>query len=415
MHAARAAPRPEGPARAIDLLLEGVLARLTRGYEPALPTVADALATFRAEGFRRENIAWCWLACQLAMDLWDDHACEAIATGLVRVARERGALSILPFGLNYSAAHRLFVGEFGITEQLVREAEAITVATRNVPLADFSVLLAAWRGDRERTAALRAAAIEAGTARGEGFAIEVAEWADAVLHNGLGEYDKAAEAAARAYEHDGLGFAVWVLPELIEATVRSGDRHAAEVAVARLTARSQSSTTAWARGVEAAVRALISEGAEAERLYVEAIDQLARSRVVVLHARARLTYGEWLRRENRRVDARTQLKAAHGAFEVMGAMGFAERARRELLAAGGTVRERRVKTRKQLTPQEAQIARLAGDRLTNSEIAARLYLSPRTVEYHLGKVFTKLSVGSRSELADALPGTSAPHPPATRE
>jgi DNA-binding NarL/FixJ family response regulator len=201
-----------------------------------------------------------------------------------------------------------------------------------------------------------------------------------------------------------------VLPELIEASVRTGDRRAAELAVERLTARSHSCTTAWARGVEAAVRALISDGPDAEALYVEAIDQLARSRVVVLHTRAQLIYGEWLRREDRRADARTQLRAAYAAFEAMGAEGFAERARRELLATGDTVRTRTPETRDELTPQEAQIARLAGARLTNTEIAAQLYLSPRTVEYHLHKVFTKLGVSSRRELADALPRPSASVP-----
>ena len=397
----------EEAARAIDLLLEGVLARLTRGYEPALPAVARALGAFRAEGFRRENLAWCWLACQLAMDLWEDNACEAIASGLGRIARERGELNILPFALNYSAAHQLFLGEFGVAEQLVREAEAITAATRGVPIADFSVLLAAWRGERARADALGAAMIEAGTARGEGFAVEVAEWAAAVLHNGLGEYAQAKAAAERAYDHDGLGFGVWVLPELIEAAVRSGDRPAAEAAFARLAERSSPSATEWARGIEAAMHALLSDGAEAEQLHREAIDQLSRSRVAVLHARAKLNYGEWLRREHRRVDARIQLKAAYDSFESMGAQGFAERARRELLATGETVRKRAIETRDELTPQEAQIARLASERLTNPEIAAQLYLSHRTVEYHLRKVFAKLGISSRRELAAALP---APRP-----
>ncbi|MBV9750210.1 MAG: hypothetical protein JO157_15495, partial [Acetobacteraceae bacterium] len=404
VEAAQAAVLPAGqePSRAIDLLLEGVVARLTRGYEPALPTVARALEEFRAEGFSRENIAWCWLACQLAMDLWNDEACEEIAKGLARVARDRGGLTVLPLALNYSAAHQLFLGEFGVAEQLIQEAEAITAATRTMPIADFSVLLAAWRGDREGTYALRAAAIEAATGRGEGFAVEVAEWAAAVLHNGLGEYAEATAAAERAYDHDGLGFGVWVLPELVEAAVRSGDRPVAEIASLRLSERSRTSTTAWARGVEAASWALLTEGSEAEVNYLEAIQQLGRSRVIVLLARARLNYGEWLRREHRRVDARTQLKAAHAAFDAMGARGFAERARRELLATGETVRKRSIEAREQLTPQEAQIARLASGRLTNPEIAAQLYLSHRTVEYHLHKVFAKLGISSRKELPDAL-------------
>jgi DNA-binding NarL/FixJ family response regulator len=402
VEAAEAATTPE-PTRAIDLLLDGVLARLTRGYEPALPAVARALAAFRAEGFRRENLAWCWLSCQLAMDFWHDDACEAICSGLGRVARESGGLTILPLALNYSAAHQVNLGEFRVAEQLIREVETITAATGNPSTSDLAVLLAGWRGDRETTYELRAAAIEAGTARDEGFAIVGAELAVAVLHNGLGEYAEAASAAARADELDVLGFGVWVLPELIEGAVRSGDRPAAEVAFARLAERSSSSATEWARGIQAATDALLSEGVRAEELHLEAVDQLSRSRVLVLHARAQLNYGEWLRREHRRVDARTQLKAAYDAFEAMGARGFAERARRELLATGETVRKRTLETRDELTPQEAQIARLAAVRLTNPEIAAQLYLSHRTVEYHLRKVFAKLGISSRRELADALP------------
>jgi DNA-binding CsgD family transcriptional regulator len=411
VEAAEAATRLAGhePARAIDLLLDAVVARLTRGYEPALPTVARALAAFRAEGFRRENLAWCWLAGWLALDLWEDDTCEAIASGAGRLARETGSLTILPFALNYTAAFRVFLGEFGIAEQMMRERDTITAATRSTYAVSISVLLAAWRGDRDSTYRLRAPAIEAGAARGEGFAVEIAEWATAVLHNGLGDYADAAAAAQRAYEHEMFGFGGWVLPELIEAAVRSGDRPAAEVAFARLAERSRPSATEWARGIEAASRALLRDGAEADELHREAIDQLGRSRVVVLHARAQLNYGEWLRRERRRVDARAQLKAAYDAFESIGADGFAERARRELLATGENVRKRAIETRDELTPQEAQIARLAAERMTNPEIGAQLYLSHRTVEYHLRKVFTKLGISSRKELAHALPA-SRPEP-----
>jgi DNA-binding CsgD family transcriptional regulator len=196
-----------------------------------------------------------------------------------------------------------------------------------------------------------------------------------------------------------------VLPELIEAAVRSGDRTAADAAFERLVQQSRTSTKEWARGVEAAARALLSEGPEAEELYLEAVEQLGRSRILVLHARARLIYGEWLRREGRRVDARAQLKTAYGLFETMGAWGFADRTRRELLATGETVRKRTDETRDDLTPQEAQVARLAADRFTNPEIAAQLFLSPRTVEYHLRKVFRKLGISSRKELAAALRGS----------
>jgi DNA-binding CsgD family transcriptional regulator len=228
-----------------------------------------------------------------------------------------------------------------------------------------------------------------------------------VLHNGLGEYADAAAAAERAYDLDVLGFSGWLLPELIEAAARSGNRAAAELAFARLAEQSSTSATEWARGIQAATHALLSDGAQAEELHREAVDQLGRSRAVVLYARAQLNYGEWLRRENRRVDARTQLKAAYAAFEAMGARAFAERARRELLATGETVRRRTTDARDELTPQEAQIARLASERLTNPEIAAQLYLSHRTVEYHLRKAFQKLGISSRKELADALRGSTS--------
>ena len=305
VEAAQAAALTTGgePSRAIDLLLDAVLARLTVGYEPALPAVARALEAFRAEGFSRENIAWCGLACQLALELWDDAGCEEIASGLRRVARESGRLTVLPFALNYSVARQLFLGRFWVAEHMLAEAEAITAATRVVPIPDYWVLLAAWRGDRERTYALRTAVIDAATERGEGMAIELAERATAAVHNGLGEYAEAMAAAERAYEHAGLWPAVRVLPELIEAAVHNGDRPAAELAFERLAERSRTSTSEWGRGLEAAGRALLSEGLQAEKLHREAIERLGRSRLVVLQVRARLNYGEWLRRENRRRDA----------------------------------------------------------------------------------------------------------------
>jgi hypothetical protein len=202
------------------------------------------------------------------------------------------------------------------------------------------VLLAAWRGESDKTHQLRAAIIPDATSRGEGFAVEAAEWAAATLHIGKGEYADAVTAAQRAYDPDGLGFNVWVLPELIEAAARNGDHAVARAAFEQLAERSSLSSTEWARGIEARSRALLTEGQEAEDLYREAIEQLGRSRVVVHHARAQLIYGEWLRREHRHVDARGQLKAAHAAFDEMGAYAFAERAQRELLATGETVRKR---------------------------------------------------------------------------
>jgi DNA-binding CsgD family transcriptional regulator len=234
--------------------------------------------------------------------------------------------------------------------------------------------------------------------------LSVIEWATALLYNGRGRYAEALAAAQRGCEHDDVGLSAWALVELIEAGVRSGATDATSGALDRLSARTQASGTDWALGIEAGSRALLSDGRDAEPLYREAVERLARSRGVVHLARARLLYGEWLRRENRRVDAREQLRAAHDDFSRIGAEAFAERARRELLATGETAPRRTAETRDVLTPQEAQIARMASDRQTNPEIGAKLFISPRTVEYHLRKVFTKLDITSRKELRGALAG-----------
>jgi DNA-binding CsgD family transcriptional regulator len=227
----------------------------------------------------------------------------------------------------------------------------------------------------------------------------VANWATALLYNGQGRYAEALAAAQRACEYDDVGPFAWALVELVEAGVRSGVTDAASAALDRLSARTQASGTDWALGIEAGSRALLRDGRVAEPLYREAVQRLGRSRGVVHLARAQLLYGEWLRRESRRVDAREQLRAAYDRFSQIGAEAFAERARGELLATGETAPRRTVETREVLTPQEAQIARLASDRQTNPEIGAKLFISPRTVEYHLHKVFTKLGVASRADLS----------------
>jgi DNA-binding CsgD family transcriptional regulator len=409
--AARRAPAPRRPPRAIDLLLDALVVRFMDGYVAAAPGLERALDAFRNEGLRSNDIAWCSLACHVAMDLWDDEACAQLVGELTQIARDTGALAALPFALNYVAAHKIFAGDFGAAHELIEEADAITAATRNARIADFSVLLAAWRGDRARTFELREASIQAATVRGEGFVFEVAEWAAAVLHNGLGEYRHALVAAQRALDRDELGFAVWVLPELVEAAVRADERCVAANALEQLSERTALSSSDWALGTDARCRALLSEGQLAEGLYLEAIDRLGHTRITVHLARAHLIYGEWLRRENRRVDARESLRAAYNMFDAMGAEAFAERARRELLATGEKVRKRTVDTNDNLTPQEAQIARLARGGYTSPEIGARLFISPRTVEYHLRKVFTKLHITSRKQLRTALPDTS----PTTRD
>jgi len=241
--------------------------------------------------------------------------------------------------------------------------------------------------------------------RSEGTTIAVTEWASAVLGNSLGRYEEALAAAERGSEYpDDLGLATWSMVELIEAAARTGSPERAAGAMRRVSVTTRASGSDWALGIEARSRALLSEGESAERLYREAIERLGRTGVRAELARAHLLYGEWLRRENRRVDAREQLRGAYEMLTAMGIAGFAERARRELLATGETVRKRTIETAGQLTPQEAQIARLAGQGLTNTEIGVQLFISRRTVEWHLRKIFTKLGIRSRRQLGWARPG-----------
>ena len=403
--AARAAPAAPQPPPAIDLLLDGLATRFTEGYAAGVPPLRGALGAFRrVEELTARDARWLWLACRLAQDLWDDELWYELATRGLRVARDTGALRVLPIAATYRASVHVHAGAFGAASSLVEEADGIVRATEMAPLKYASLMLAAWRGNEaEATELFEAGRLEA-TARGEGMGLGILEWATALLYNGAGRYAEALAAAQRGCEQDDVGLFAWTLVELIEAGVRSGATEAAIGALDRLSARTQASGTDWALGIEAGSRALLSDGPAAEPLYHEAVERLARSRGVVHLARARLMYGEWLRRENRRVDAREQLRAAYDRFNRMGAEAFAERARRELVATGETAPRRTEETRDVLTPQEAQIARMASDRQTNPEIGAKLFISPRTVEYHLRKVFTKLEISSRKELRSALAG-----------
>ena len=402
--AAQAGPAAPQPPRAVDLLLDGLATRFAAGYAAGVPPLRTALGAFRSvEGSTARDVRWFWLACRLAQDLWDDELWYVLATRGVRVARETGALSVLAIAATYRASLHVHAGGFGAASSLIEEADAITHATDMAPLKYAALMLAAWRGkEADGFELIEAGRLEA-TARGEGMGLGVIEWATALLYNGLGRYKDAHAAAERACRHDDVGLFAWALVELIEAGVRSGATDATSAALDRLSERTRASGTDWALGVEARSRALLSEGDVADALYRDAIERLERTRIRVELARARLLYGEWLRREQRRVDAREQLRAAHEMFSAMGAEGFAERARGELLATGETVRKRTVETRDELTAQEAQIARLARDGRTNPEIGAQLYISPRTVEWHLHKVFTKLGIRSRRELRDAFP------------
>jgi DNA-binding CsgD family transcriptional regulator len=286
---------------------------------------------------------------------------------------------------------------------LIEEARAINDATAYTPILVTSLVLAAWRGQEARALELIAATIEDATPEDERRAIAVADYARAVLYNGLGRYQDALAAAERACVHEDLGSFAWALLELVEAGARCNARGIASEGVAGLEELARASGTEWALGVRARSAALLSEGARAEGLYHEAIELLTRSRIEVHLARAQLVYGEWLRRENRRVDARVQLRAALDTFSRIAAEAFAERALRELLATGETARKRTDEARADLTPQEAQIARLARDGLSNPEIGAQLYISPRTVQYHLRKVFRKLGIASRNQLGRVPP------------
>jgi DNA-binding CsgD family transcriptional regulator len=402
--AARAAPRAPRPARAIDLLLDGLTSRFTDGYAAGVPQLRQALeAVSRDEGHTEEDTHWLWLACRIAPDLWEDEAWHELASRQLQLARDAGALNVLPLAATYRAGVHVHAGEFAAAAGLIEEADAITEATGNAPLGYTSLVLAAWRGQEAQALELIEASREDAAERGEGRAITLAEYATAVLYNGLGHYRQALAAAQCASEQDDLGLYGWALIELVEAAARSREPELAADALDRLAERTGLSGTDWALGIEARSRALLDEGEGAEDLYLEATERLGRCRIKVHLARAHLLYGEWLRRENRRIDARETLRTAHEMFSTMGAEAFAERTARELLATGETARKRTADTRGQLTAQESQIAELAREGNSNPEIGAQLFISPRTVEYHLHKVFTKLEISSRNELQRVLP------------
>jgi DNA-binding CsgD family transcriptional regulator len=406
--AAMAAPRTPHPPGAVDLLLDGLTTRFTEGYATGAPPLRSAIEAFRRmEDLSARDVRWLWLACRLAQDLLDDELWYLLSTRGLRLARETGALRMLAIAATYRAALHVHAGAFGAAAALIEETDRLVQVTGTAPLKYATLTLLAWRGDEGEAFPLFEAARVEATARGEGLGLGVHDWGLALLHNGHGRYAEALVAARRGCEDDDDGLFPWCLVELVEAGARGGATDAASTALERLSARTQASGTDWALGLEATSRALLSDGTSAEALYLEALERLERTRGVVHLARARLLYGEWLRREQRRVDAREQLRAAHDTLSRVGAEAFAERARRELAATGESVRRLTVETRDLLTPQETQIARRAVEGQTNPEIGAELFLSPRTVEYHLHKVFTKLDISSRKELRGALAGIQA--------
>ncbi len=399
--------------RACDLLLEGIAVVTIDGYASGAPTLKRALRGFRDEPMSDEEaLRWLWLACRAARALGDEACWDELTERQVRLAREAGELSLLPIALAERFSVQLFLGDLVAAEALVVETEAVTEATGS-HLAPQGAILAAFRGEEAEATALIDAGRREVVHRGEGLWLVATEWASAVLFNGLGRYEEALAAAEQAVGHPHeLGVSTWVPTEFIEAAARSGQPERAAGPLRRLQEISTAAGTDWALGVEARSRALLSEGDAAESLYREAIARLSRTRVRPALARAHLLYGEWLRRERRRVDAREQLRIAHSMYAEIGMTGFAERARRERMATGETVRKRSPETRDSLTAQEGQIARLAAEGSTNPEIGAQLFISPRTVEWHLRKVFVKLGISSRKELTAARldPQTA---PPAT--
>jgi DNA-binding CsgD family transcriptional regulator len=402
--AAKAAPRPP-VLRGPELLLEGLATSFCESYEASVPILRRAQDAFDVSGLPvNEQLRWKWLVAISSVHLWDDARWEAISERHVQIARETGALGELPLALSQRVYAHLFAGELTAAASLVDEIRAATEATGSTLAPYGAVGLAALRGREPEAISLIDESRVDVTRRGEGIGLSVLDWAQAVLYNGLGRYDEACVAARRVFEypHDLGGPINWGLVELIEAAVRAGTPERAADARSRLAEMAKVSGTDWALGVAARSEALFVDDQPAEELYLEAVDRLGRSRMAVDLARAHLLYGEWLRRQRRRLDARGQLRTAHDLFSDFGMGAFAERARVELEATGEHARRRTVDTLGQLTPQETQISRLVAQGNTNREIAAQLFISPSTVEYHLHKAFRKLGVKSRTQLANRL-------------
>jgi DNA-binding CsgD family transcriptional regulator len=402
--AARAAPPGAVPPRSADVLLDAFAIRFTDGYAAAAPILAQALELLLAtdisgkdvgrslslSGGRNSNI--------VALELWDDEALHLLAARQVQLARDTGALGHLQFSLSFLARSHMLAGELTEAALVIDEARTIAEATGNTAIVNAPMVLAAWRGDEPQATELIEARSDEAAKRGW----TSHNYARAVLYNGLGRHDAARTAAWEAFGPDPIGYGSFLAPEVAEAASRTEDRTLLEYTAEWISERTRMIGSGWASGIEARVRALLSDGDAADDLYLQSIAHLSGTRVRLELARSHLLYGEWLRRERRRLDARSHLRTALEQFTSMGADAFARRAERELLATGEHARKRTPDTLDQLTPQETQIARLAADGDTNREIAAQLFISPSTVEYHLRKAFRKLDVKSRTQLAKRL-------------
>ncbi len=402
--AGRAAPPSPDPPRAVDLLLDGLALRVTAGHAAAVPTLSRALEMLLAlkVGPDQPN-RWLWLAggragVIVAIELWDAQALHALAARQAQFARDTGALLQLQLALSFLARSHLLAGELATAARLIEEDRLIAEATGNPPLRSVGMTLAALRGQEAEASELIEATLDEAAAHGW----TSNNYASSVLYNGLGRHDATRDAAWKAFARDPIGVGPLLVTELAEAASRTGDVELVRTALEWLSERTRLTPTDWALGIEARVRALLSDGDVADSLYRESITRLRRAPVRAELGRSHLLYGEWLRRQHRRVDARAQLRTAHEMLASMGIDAFAERARRELLATGETVRKRTIDARDELTAQEALIARLARDGLSNPEIATRLFISPRTVQYHLRKIFIKLDISARTQLDRAL-------------
>jgi DNA-binding CsgD family transcriptional regulator len=419
--AAAAAPRPAHTPRAPDLLLDGFVANFVDGYPAGVPHLRAALGAFGTGMSVEDELRWMWLINEAALHLWDDEQWDTLSRRYLVLVREAGALNELPLALSTRAMLLMFVGDLATASALIDEQHTVTEATGSILAPYAAMRLTAMRGQQAETESLVEQTIAEASSRGEGISIACAEWTRAVLHNGLGSFPDAMAAAEQAlYQQEYpdrryFGVANWAAAEFIEAAARCGMRETAAEATRWITEMTAASRTDWALGVETRSHALLAEGEAAERLYRESIAHLERSRVRTDLARSHLLYGEWLRRAHRRTEARTQLRTAHDMLDAMGLQGFAERARRELAATGETTRRRTAaaSSDRQLTPQEAQVARLASDGLSNPEIGARLFISARTAQYHLRKVFAKLGISSRNQLHHVLSSEVGPHLPST--
>jgi DNA-binding CsgD family transcriptional regulator len=402
--AARAAPSGALPPRSVDVLLDAFAIRFTDGYAAAVPALARALELLLATDISQEDVGRSLSLSSgrnsniVALELWDEKALHLLAARDVQLARDTGALGHLLFSLSFLARSHMLAGELSQAALIIDEAGVIAEATGNQALVNAPMILAAWRGQEARAAELMQASSQEAVLRGW----TSHNYARSVLYNGLGQHEAARGAAWEAFQSDPVGYGSLLVPEVAEAASRTEDRTMLEDALAWLSERTRVINSRWASGIEARVRALLSEGEVADDLYRQSIAHLSGTRVRIELARSHLLYGEWLRRERRRLEGRGHLRTALEQFTGIGAEAFARRAERELLATGAHARKRTVDTRDQLTPQEAQIARLAGDGHTNREIASQLFISPSTVEYHLRKAFRKLGVKSRTQLDNRL-------------